>query len=340
MNNKITIVIMIVTLILLTGCQEKETLKVGVIAPMTGPASSLGEHFMNGFNLIENEHLEIFVEDSKSNPAETITAAQKFVNVNNVDLIITLQASVSVPLAGYTEDKVPLLGTIISDESFTRDYENTYNLFPLPEEEVGESLNFIELKKYKTAAVLTLNDKYGKSMNREFVQSYKGQVLANEEYGMMNKDISTQLLKIKNANPEVVYFIGYPGHVVRFIETYKKLGIDIPVVSSMQLQGEYVKDQVGELLEDNMYSVTPTSTLNNTNNSEFITTYKTQYGKNPDWAAPFGYDLALVLKEISSADELTKVEVNGLNGKVVFNEYGESKVPLVTIRAKDKTKIN
>src|SRR3954464_1111390 len=77
-----------------TGKQEADTIKVGVIAPLTGTASSYGIDGKNSVVLaldeinanggIGGKKVEYFIEDGKCLAPDAISAWNKLVSVNNV----------------------------------------------------------------------------------------------------------------------------------------------------------------------------------------------------------------------------------------------------------------
>src|SRR3989344_8760817 len=99
----ITILIMvIVALTIIPGCSqksiEKEKITIGVITPLSGSLSSLGEVVVNSVNMaleevnnnggINSKEIEAIFEDSESNPKKAAVAAQKLISINKVSLIL------------------------------------------------------------------------------------------------------------------------------------------------------------------------------------------------------------------------------------------------------------
>lgn len=74
---------------------KSQTIKIGVVAPLTGGAAGFGQALVKGLELakndlkdVKNDYVLIF-EDDGTNPATSASAAQKLVNVDKVDAIIT-----------------------------------------------------------------------------------------------------------------------------------------------------------------------------------------------------------------------------------------------------------
>ena len=73
---------------------------IGVIAPLTGPASGLGIPAGNQVKLwpkeIAGEKLNVMVMDDATDPTQGVTAAKRFVTQDKVDIIM---GSVATPVA-------------------------------------------------------------------------------------------------------------------------------------------------------------------------------------------------------------------------------------------------
>ena len=54
-----------------------------------------------------------------------------------------------------------------------------------------------------------MNDDYGVSLKNEFKKIFPGAILFEEQYDKDGKDFRTQLIKIKEKNPQVIFIGGY-----------------------------------------------------------------------------------------------------------------------------------
>src|SRR6185295_15023962 len=62
--------------------QAQEPLKVGMIQPLSGPIAAAGSYIVNG------RKIELIIEDNKSDPSETRSAAEKLIVRDKVPVII------------------------------------------------------------------------------------------------------------------------------------------------------------------------------------------------------------------------------------------------------------
>ena len=98
-----TIVWLIVIIVVIAGIwwgvsrkpAEEKVVKIGIIAPLSGPASTWGEQLRKGIelaldelNLDERKLLRIIYEDSEADPKKAVSAVQKLISVDKVQAII------------------------------------------------------------------------------------------------------------------------------------------------------------------------------------------------------------------------------------------------------------
>lgn len=92
---------MIMVLSLATGCgSKKETgpIRIGVIAPLSGGGTSYGINIQYGTKMaideinkdggINGRKLEMVIVDDATNPSEAVTAMQKLVDQEKVDVVV------------------------------------------------------------------------------------------------------------------------------------------------------------------------------------------------------------------------------------------------------------
>lgn len=340
-------VILAVALFAVVGCQgniEDEVLDVALVLPLTGKGAGVGEDFLQGIQLaqkeLELEGVRLHVEDDQTNPTEAVTVLTRLMNTRDVDVIVTLQASVTMPLLAIADQHdVPLVASLTSlkAEEYTRKSDNAFLQYPLPETEMEVTVEYLEDAGFDRLAVFTVLDEFGNTMTELLTENYHGEVVINENYPVTELDYKTVLAKIKEEQPDAVYLIGYPGHLINFLKQRNELGVEVPVVGTMHIQSDFVRSAAEGLLED-VYAVTPTALVKG--EDDFRNRFVQEHNREPDFLAPFGYDVMLVLEQVKGEKgvraALHEVEVNGINGNFYFNEYGEIEMPLVVVKAEDR----
>ena len=153
-----------------------------------------------------------------------------------------------------------------------------------------------------------------------------------EDYAISETDYRTYLLKIKKTDPDAIVVIGYPGHLIKILEQREELGMqDIPVLSTMHVQSDFVRSKT-EGLMDEVYAIAPLALVKGTQAESFTQRFEDMHDQKPDFLATFGYDMAVMLKEWDGSFN----DVQGINGPLEFNQYGEVEMPLAIVHAQDR----
>lgn len=303
-----------------------KSIKVGTILPLSGSAAVLGEPLKNGLDLAlkDKQNISVIHEDSKAVPAEGVSAYQKLIS-QGVGVVVSAYSGVSVPLTSLaTQNKVPLIMTIVAADKVTNEY--AYRYYAKPSSYVDPAFYDVisPLKDITNLAILYRNDEFGKSVSdiltRTATKNNK-KVLISEAYTVNEIDFSTSLLKLKAQRPQAILFVaGTPSEAVGIVKKASELKIDAVLVeASAALSDPEVQKQ------------TPTTTYYTTSfkfslpedNPEFKKQYKDAYNTKPNFAAAFGYDIGNLIArcaesktEIQTCLDQTK-KVDGITGPII-----------------------
>ncbi len=347
--------VILLAILFLVGCienqppQAPEKFDVGVLIPQTGQAASLGEDFLRGVELartdLNNPDIILHIEDTKTDPTEAVTALNKLYDLNTADVILTIQAlyvSPILPIADQHNTPIFAALTSLNPSEYTRKSTNAFLMYPLPQEQISKTVQFMNKKKFQKIALLVVSDEFGQAMQERMKSEYMGEIVAQENYQGSELDFRTQLQKIKNAAPDAIFFLGYPPHALNFLKQRSELGLEnIPVVSTEDIQSNFVQEKTKGLLFG-VYSLVPTALAQGGKAEQFRTAFKSKYGSEPDFVAHYGYDLMLILDALSKEKEITKqrvqnLKVDGVSGPIIFNQYGEAQIPLIFVNAEDRS---
>lgn len=347
MNKKIIIIALFILLI--AGCEQKgtDTLNVAVTLPLTGPAASLGQDFLRGMEIaqkqVNNSQVRLFVEDTRTNPEDAITALTSLLNTKRIDAVVTLQALTAVPFLPIIEEhKVPLLASLtsIKSEEFTAKSKFAFLLYPLPTDQISKIVQFATQNGHNKVAIFTINDEFGTTMTQLFVQTFPGTIVATERFEIQETDFRTSLMKINEAKPDLIFFLGFPPHAINFAKQRKELGMsNIPVVSTEDIQSNFVRSTAKGLL-GNIFALVPEATVSQ-RAQNFRDVFFATHNEEPDFLAFFGFDTMLILDDVQRKgtpvlDAMSSVNIDGLNGNIRFNQNGEIDLPLVFVTAEDR----
>jgi len=202
---------------------EAATIKIGAVLPLTGDAASYGEsenraiqvavEQVNNAGGVKGRQLEIVNEDGKCDPQIAGTAAQKLVNIDKVKIIIGGACSGETLAAAEVTDpaQVILISPSATSPAITTAGDFVFRTAPSDAlaGRVAARYSYRELNTRKAALITELTD-YAQGLRSVFKDAFKalgGQVVADETYNTGDTDFRTQILKIKNLRPDVVYLV-------------------------------------------------------------------------------------------------------------------------------------
>lgn len=203
-----------------------DTLKVGIVLPLTGEQAKFGEIEKRSFEMaaeeinakggVNGKKLELLFEDDTGKPDVGRSATEKLISQEKVP-ILTGGYSSSVTAAATAvaqQFKVPFLVTTGSADKITESgYDYVFRINPPASEYPAAVVTFLqEVVKPKSAVILHENSLFGQSSSKSFEKDCETlgiQVLAKEGYNKGAVDFKPLLTKIKAMEPDLVYMVSY-----------------------------------------------------------------------------------------------------------------------------------
>jgi ABC-type branched-subunit amino acid transport system substrate-binding protein len=195
-----------------------KTIKIGLVAPLTGGGAVFGNSFVNAIKLAEQDvkdtknTYQILIEDDGTNPAQSASAAQKLINVDKVDALISMTSGTGnavKPIAAAA--KIPNI-CICSDITVGNADYNFTDLI-LPDEEAGGWLKEAQSKGAKTIAVLHQNQAGINaivSSIEKLAPQYGIKIVYEDQWDPTVRDFNTTLGKAKALKPDMFYVVAFP----------------------------------------------------------------------------------------------------------------------------------
>lgn len=370
-SKKSATVMLVISLILIAGCSQALTgkvlenrnpekiVKLGVLVPLTG-FGDLGEKMRRGAELAVEEtnsknkgkiKLELVVEDTKCDPKTGLTAIKKLVETDDIHIIVgPLCSGVSATVAPYAEETKTLLmhGSLAPSLRTAGDY-----IFrPVPGAEVlaNKQAEFAKEQGIRTAAMLyaetDLGTGYSKSFKSEFEKS-SGKIVAEQTFSQQTTDYRTQLLKIKQYNPEAILIIGSPNEMGTAIKQIKELGMQTKIFLPPSAESQDLIKAGGDATEGVIYAYGFDSEADKGMQGKFIAEYRQKYNQEASWHSAVGYDAVMIysqalqscIEEAQLVDcmknNIYKLEYDGAQGQIIFDEYGDAWLPITMKTIKD-----
>ncbi len=287
-----------------TPASAQETVKIGLILPMTGGQASTGRQIDNAIKLymsqngatVAGKKIEIILKDDGAVPDNTKRAAQELIVNDKVSFIagfgVTPAALAAAPLA--TEAKVPEIvmaaGTSIITErspyivrtSFTLAQSSTI---------IGDWAAKNGIKK---VATLTSDYAPGNDALNFFKQNFMaggGTIVEEVKVPLQNPDFAPFLQRMKDSNPDAMFVFVPAGQGGNFMKQYAERGLtNIKVIGPGDVMDDDLLNGMGDAalgtVTAHLYSAAHPSQAN----KDFVAAYKKMFGARPGFMAVSGYD--------------------------------------------------
>ncbi len=237
-----------------------EPIKIGAFFALSGPNAPIGtptklvaemvKDQINKTGGINGRPIELVVGDTESDPAKAATIAKKFIFSDKVAAIIGptstgegMQVKKIVEEAG-----VPTFMTVGGDPPIMKETGPFTYIFKSPQRSstaVQKLYGYLKEKKLTKVALLTASDPFGKDgavWLKKLAPDFGVTFVAEESFGPKDTDMTPQITKIKNANPQaiIVWTIGPAGAIVA--KNKAQLGITTPLFQCHGQPGpEYIQ---------------------------------------------------------------------------------------------------
>jgi branched-chain amino acid transport system substrate-binding protein len=320
--------------------QKDEIIKIGAILPLTGATAQYGESLRDGMELAKEElekkglNLEIYYEDSAGDPKQAVSAYQNL-KLKDTDIIVSALSRSSMALVPIANnDKIPLIMTVVSAKIEKTPY--VLRFYPNDTGYADAHFSVINTTKYKKISVLYVNDEFGISLKDAIKRNAKEkgiQVVYEEDFEPGTKDYRTILLKVKETNPDAVMVVGAsPAEIIGPLKTMKELELNadfFEIATALSIKS--VRSQTDT---EGAYTTAFPFVLSKSGN-EFREQYTQKYGKEPFFAAPFGYDIVNLISQATKGKKVSGEELlNNIYGLKTFNSSNEE------IQIKENGEIN
>ena len=212
--------------LMLSSASAADTVKVGIVLPLTGPQAKFGEIEKYSFDLaleeinaaggINGKKLELVMEDDTGRPEVGRSVVEKLITKDKVVMVGGgYSSSVTYAVAGVCQqNQMPfLVNTGSADKITTSGWDYIFRLNP-PVSHYADAITTLlaEKVKPKTVVILHENSLFGTKGASSFEKicdaaGYK--VLLKEGYEHGGIDFKPVLIRIKQLNPDVVYMVSY-----------------------------------------------------------------------------------------------------------------------------------
>ena len=255
-----------VTVLAISPARAAESVKIGVIYPLTGNAASAGQSAKDAVNLgaeiVNTAHsdlkalplgasaglpnlggakIELDEADHQGNPQVGQQQTLRLITQDHVVAMLgSYHSSVSLVATAVAErEGIPyLVADSVAQNITGRGFKWVFRTTPIASDFANAYAGFLtDLKsvgrKIDKIAIINENTDYGTSVGASIVEAAKSaniNVAAQIPYNASSSDVSAQVIQLKTLQPDAVIFVSYTADTILYFRTMKNLDYLPPLV--------------------------------------------------------------------------------------------------------------
>lgn len=348
MKNKTLIPIKIFTylfILILISCNDsgKQTIKFGVILPLTGELASYSAPMKQGMELAIDEingsnktKVELKFVDSKAEAKTAVGALMQMSSIDKIKYFIgDISSTTTLAMTPVAEsNNAFLLSPGASSPKLTGISKNFARNYPSSLDESIKSADYaFKTLKLSKSTIIYVNSEFGIGLKEAFENRYKqlgGTILSTESYSFGSVDFKTIIIKLKGVKPELIYLAGNQKEMGNFMKQLKESAFNCKVISNISfLEPDCLNiaqsAAEGVMIPVAYYNAADTSESASLN---FSKSFKLKLNSEPTAANAVGYDAVMLIYSTinKEGDDPQKVaayirnlkDYNGALGKFSF----------------------
>lgn len=362
---KAAVLAVIGVLLVFSAAMAADTVKIGMLVPLTGPAAADGASALGSVQIaldqvnaaggVLGKQVELIYYDDRGDTKDAVALAHKIIEQDKIAAFVA--GSYSLPTRSvapiFQEEEVPLVAAYAIHPDVTKagDFCFRNGFLGLVE---GKAAGYAAHKLLggKRVALLTSDNDFGQTLVQGFKQ-YQAkfapdlEIVSEQTYPVSEKDYKPYLSRIKELNPDVIFASGYYFQTGPMLRQARELGIGTKIIGEEGADSPKLMEIAGENAEG-FYIVTnfdrddPRPVV-----QDFLKEYRARHKIEPDMVGASAYDAFMIIVEaIKTAgstdgrkirDAIAALkDYNGLTGLIGgFDEIGEVVKPVQVQVVKD-----
>ncbi len=244
---KLVVLLLAMTLMVVSPVLAKETIKVGAILAVTGPAAFLGapeaktlEMLVAEINKkggIKGNKLELIIKDSGASPEKAISFAKQLIEEDKVFAILGPSTSgETMKIKGVAEEGKTILLSCAAAEVIVNPVAKY--VFKTPQKDSYAVIKIFEqMKKMGIAKIGVLSSntgfgKAGKEQIEKLAPEHGITVVVSEVYDKAASDLTAEVTKLKGAGVDAILNWSIEPAQAIVIKNARQIGLTVPIFQS------------------------------------------------------------------------------------------------------------
>jgi len=347
------------------GAARADTVKIGLLAPITGPWASEGQEMKKNVELLAAEanakggvagkQIEVVVEDDGGDPRTASLAAQRLTTQGVVAVIGTYGSAVTEATQNIFDEAgiVQIANGSTAVRLTEKGLKDFLRTCPRDDEQGRVGAMVLEKMKAKKIALLHDSSAYSKGLADEInalLKAKKMNVVFFDALTPKEQDYSAILTKLKAAGPDVVFFTGYYPEAGLLLKQKKQMGWKVPFIGGDAINNPDLVKIAGKEAAEGFQFLSPPvpKDLDTPEAKAYVASYQKKYGEAPQsiYGVLAGDGFRVVAAAIDASKATGGAQIRaalanlkdfpGYTGKIAFNAKGDRVGELYRVYKVDK----
>ena len=353
------------SLVLASGaaCAQAVTVRIGHVAPVSGPQAHFGKDNENGARMAVDDlnakgvtiggkkvKFELILEDDAADPKQGTAAATKLCDAKVNGVVGHLNSGTTIPASKiYSDCGLPQISPSATNPQYTQQGFKTAFRLLANDNALGSGLALYAAKNLGLKRVAVVDDRtaYGKGVADVFKKTAaaNGIEIVDEQFTTDKAvDFMSILTAIKSKKPDGIFYGGMDPQAGPMLRQMEQLGLG----NAKFFGGDGIcTDKLPELsggaktLANVICAEGGASLAKMPGGAAWRARYDAKFPKQFQLYSPYTYDATMVMAEAmqkaGSADPkvylpvLAKIDYQGVTAKIAFESDGELKNPQMTL---------
>jgi branched-chain amino acid transport system substrate-binding protein len=357
------------------SAQAQQVVKIGHVAPISGPSAHLGKDNENAARMAIDElnakgftingqkvTLQLVSEDDGADPKQGTAVAQKLVDAKVNGVVGHLNSGTTVPASKiYNDAGIPQISPATTAPVYTRQrFPGAFRVVA-SDAKLGGTLSKYAIDTLHAKSIAIIDDRttYGQGVADEFVKGTKKpgvRVVGREFTSATATDYTAILTSIKAKKPDLIFFGGMDSVAGPMLKQMKALGIPALFMGGDGMCTDALGRLAGAGLGEGRVFCAEAGGVKGPQETvmeDFRARYKKKFNMDVQLYAPYVYDSVMVMttamQNAKSADPakylpvLKAIKYEGVTGTVQFDANGDIKdgaLTLFTYKGGKRTKMD
>ena len=332
-----------------TPAFAQEELRVGFIAPMTGPFAQVGKDMVNGFEMYSDEvkndfagaKVKFILEDDQNRPPTAVLKAEKLIRQDKVHMLVGgVLASTGYALAPVsTREKTVYLASVAAADDLTQRDSAKYPYIVrtgwTSSQPVHPFGQWACEQGYKRVVAVAADYAFGYETVGGFQKAFEdcgGKIVQKIWPPLGTIDFGPFIPTIKQ-DADAIFSLMVGPMSLQFPKQLAAAGSRKPVIAGGTSYDEFVLPAMGDEVIGHVSVLQYSAALDTPRNAEFVKKYRAKYGKVPSYFSETNYTTAQMIHEVMKktggkwpgAEEFVKqiaaLKLDTPRGPVSFDEF-------------------